>query len=76
MQIVLTHTTLVIDMPDQCAAGSQPAPRPADNRPAKVENPFSSLADLLGNLQPETKSGGGKEPLIPPWRVDYGTTLT
>jgi len=76
MQIILTHTTITIDVPDQCAAGPQPAPRPTDNRPTKAENPFTAIADLLGNLQTETKSGGGKEPLIPPWRVDYGTTIT
>ena len=78
MQIVLTHTTLMIDMPDQCAAGSQATPRPADNRPAKVENPFLTIADWLDNMQPAPKSGRDRDekPATPPWRADYGTTLT
>ena len=76
MQIVLTHTTLVIDLPDQCAACPQSAPRPTDNRPAKAENPFTAIADWLDNMQPAPKSGREGEPAIPPWRVDYGTSIT
>ena len=77
MQIVLTHTTLVIDMPDPCATGQQSTPNRTNGHHAQANSPFAEFADLWSKLQTEMMSGRDSKLWTPPKEIDKnGTPLS